>query len=333
MITPKIVFDDGLGPVRTNLFTRSQDLTDASWTKPANFSVTGDTTIAPDGTVTMDTVTDNEAAASSSVAKNIGIPNDSATYTFSFFIKPGTGAVTAIKVALTNGATPVNAWLAINPTTGQFSKFNLGTAPAAVQVTALANGCWRFAWQITNNSSGNNSMGISIRPAAAAALAGNGLSFTTNEDITLLGTNIVWGFQVEVGSVATDYIPTVAAAATSTQTTLIPTYPPMDKLGADELNSIRHDSITTSGVKQSIAERTETFINLNFKWVPASDIPVWQQFMTWALAGGIFTYYPDNTVPQFPVAKQYTLEDDNWQPKRVAVGHYSFQLRGRLWVP
>jgi sulfur carrier protein ThiS len=160
------------GGTRTNLVTRSSDFANAAWTKPANFSVTADTTVAPDGTMTADTLTDNETVASSSIAKNIAVPNDSATYTISFFVKAGTGGVTMVKLALTNGTVPVNAWVALDPATGNFSKSSLGVAPASVQVTPLSNGCFRFAWQITNNSTGNNNIWVERKAGRCSGTCG-----------------------------------------------------------------------------------------------------------------------------------------------------------------
>jgi hypothetical protein len=112
--------------------------------------------------------------------------------------------------------------------------------------------------------------------------------------------------------------------------TLIPTYPPVQKPGADELVANRHDSITTTGVKQSINDRTDVFVNLNFAFVPTADLAAWKLFITWAIAGGKFTYYPDNTLG---TNADYTLENDTWVAKRVMFSMYSFTLRLRLWVP
>jgi hypothetical protein len=305
MITPKIVFDDGLGPVRTNMCFFSEVMDNAAWGKQAGGVgiapiVTANFALSPRGDLTAERVQFNKGGGVtlsdlSLLNSNFFTSVNALSYANSIWLKSNTAGNFLVQLTFNGNAGVGGGVVTVTPAWQRFSLINIGDG--ATKDIRL------------------------------------GLRGTTGSDDT--ADILVWGGQVEPGSTAvTDYIVVPGAvAATSTQTTLIPTYPPMDKLGADELNSIRHDSITTSGVKQSIAERTETFINLNFKWVPASDIPVWQQFMTWALAGGIFTYYPDNTVPQFPVAKQYTLEDDNWQPKRVAVGHYSFQLRGRLWVP
>ena len=113
-------------------------------------------------------------------------------------------------------------------------------------------------------------------------------------------------------------------------TELIPTYPPVGKTGAAELEAQRHDSITTTGVKQSITDRTDQFLSLDFKWVPSGDMAQWTRFMNWAIAGGVFTYYPN--MDDVATFADYTLEDDRWVPKRVAFMTYGFSLRIRKWV-
>jgi len=112
--------------------------------------------------------------------------------------------------------------------------------------------------------------------------------------------------------------------------TLTPTYPPTGKPLASEMEATRHDSITSSGIKQSIVERIDNFVTLNFPFVPLADIAAWTAFMQWALAGGVFTYTPDSTVPA--VNAQYTLEDTSWNPKRATIGHATFSFRMRQYV-
>lgn len=109
-----------------------------------------------------------------------------------------------------------------------------------------------------------------------------------------------------------------------------PTYPPMGKQPLDCLSATRHDSITSSGIKQSVLERIDDVMTLTFSWVPQSDLASWKAFMLYALAGGVFAYRPnaaDNTV-----WGDYTLDSQDWTPKRVALFTFSFELQCRLWV-
>jgi hypothetical protein len=110
----------------------------------------------------------------------------------------------------------------------------------------------------------------------------------------------------------------------------IPTYPPTKKTPYAPLEATRHDSITSSGIKQSVWERTDTFVVLQFETVPESDLPEWQQLFAWILEGNQFTYYPsslDETTFQ-----QYTIEDMSWTPTWKSFQTYAFTMKMRLVV-
>src|ERR1700688_2858635 len=87
----------------------------------------------------------------------------------------------------------------------------------------------------------------------------------------------------------------------------VPTYPPTDKepgvpaqdFQGGELQAQRHDSTASIGYQQMVTERIDTFLNLDFPFVPASDIASWVSFINFALAGGIFNYYLDHTTGDF----------------------------------
>ena len=109
-----------------------------------------------------------------------------------------------------------------------------------------------------------------------------------------------------------------------------PTLPPIGKQPLDCLASTRHDSITSSGIKQSVSERIDDVMTLTFPMVPLSDLAAWKSFMIYALAGNIFAYRPNAAVNT--TWYDYTLDSQDWNPKFVAPGYYSFELQCRLWV-
>lgn len=76
-----------------------------------------------------------------------------------------------------------------------------------------------------------------------------------------------------------------------------PTYPakgkqPITSLG---MSAERHDSITTSGLQQSITERVDRVFDLEFQMVPQGDLVDWDAFLAWAILGNQFEYAPDST--------------------------------------
>jgi len=109
-----------------------------------------------------------------------------------------------------------------------------------------------------------------------------------------------------------------------------PTYPPTGKQPLDALAAIRHDSITSSGIKQSVLERLDDVMTLTFPVVPQSDLAAWKAFMTWALAGGVFAYRPNAAVNT--VWGEYTTDSLDWNPKFVSPGIFAFEFQCRLWV-
>lgn len=104
------------------------------------------------------------------------------------------------------------------------------------------------------------------------------------------------------------------------------TYPPIQKSGAPDLTAVRNDSISISGLKQTMSERVDEFLPLQMEFVPLADLPAWQDFMHFALAGGLFNYFPDHLLTHFTT---YTLEDSSWTPKRNCFGISKFTIRMR----
>ena len=105
---------------------------------------------------------------------------------------------------------------------------------------------------------------------------------------------------------------------------------PPSKVPAYSSQAVRHDNVASSGVRESVLERIDNFLDLDLDWVGiGSDVQAWAQFMSYALQGGTFAYYPDRSQSAFT---NYWLEDTNWTAAYKAAGLYSFHLRFRLVV-
>jgi hypothetical protein len=105
---------------------------------------------------------------------------------------------------------------------------------------------------------------------------------------------------------------------------------PPTKVPAYTSQALRHDNVASSGVRESILERIDNFLDLDMEWVAiGSDVQAWQQFMSYALQGGAFAYYPDSSQSAFT---NYWLEDTNWTAGYKAPGQYSFHLKFRQVV-
>lgn len=108
--------------------------------------------------------------------------------------------------------------------------------------------------------------------------------------------------------------------------TFIPTYPNMQKPYIDDFEPIRHDSITSSGIRQSMVERVDRIKHVNFEFVPWSELPSWEAFLSYAVQGGDFSYFPDSIATAF---QTWQLVDDKVSPTFVCIGFskISFSLR------
>jgi hypothetical protein len=94
--------------------------------------------------------------------------------------------------------------------------------------------------------------------------------------------------------------------------------------------AVRHDNVASSGVRESIVERLDSYLDLELEWVGiGSDVQAWAQFMAYALQGGAFAYYPDSSQAAFT---NYWLEDTNWIATYKGPGQYTFHVKFRQVV-
>ena len=114
----------------------------------------------------------------------------------------------------------------------------------------------------------------------------------------------------------------------SGQVTFQPTYAPRN-LPALSPVATRHDNIASSGLKESILERIDQFLELDFKHVPSSDVTAWKNFLNYALAGGAFQFYLDASSANYI---NYTLDSTDGALAYVSLGLYSLKLKLRQVV-
>lgn len=190
-------------PQRTNLLLQSDSFANSSWT--GNSIVTSNTNIAPDGSLTADTLSDTSTTSYHTKNQTITVTANS-TVTTSIFIKKTTGVINSypcISLVFFGVSTKV-ARLIVDTTLGSFN-VSPDNNLSVIGKIASYNGYWRV--EMTTTDSGNNtSCQFTIYPSIST----NGSTIT----MSAVGNIVCWGAQLELGSNATSYIPTTTTAVT-----------------------------------------------------------------------------------------------------------------------
>lgn len=175
---------------RTNLLTYSSDFSDAVWTK-TNSTITTAANVAPDGTLTASKMISNPSNNYHYGSRVIAV-STSTTYTYSIYAKAG----------------EYNTGFINFPNDSALSTFNLATGTVmssasgvSTSIQSVGNGWYRLICTYTTG--------------AAETTTGAWFGLKTS---SFLGDGYsgiyIWGAQLEAGSFATSYIPTVASTVT-----------------------------------------------------------------------------------------------------------------------
>ena len=174
-------------PQSRNLLTFTQEFDNAAWTA-VRASVTANSTAAPDGTNTADTlVEDTTASNSHRLQRIVNIPGSSIVT--SVFLKAAGRNWAYVRVD--DGATVRFAYF--NLATGAIGTVSAGFSAS---ITSVGNGWYRCA---------------AVLASPSATATGNvvfGSATADNSDVytgTGIASLFIWGAQLELGSTATDY--------------------------------------------------------------------------------------------------------------------------------
>lgn len=180
---------------------------------PARVTVSANSTTAPDGTTTADTITETTTNSTHRVLQShtyaISIAN--APFTFSIYMKPKSGSpYGAIVLTDVDGNDQMGAMFDL--TTGAVSStIRLGDAGVVSATSvALADGWYRLIIKgvVSTNPGASNPNQVFM----FVGMSSDGATITYTGDT---GRAVyVWGAQLETGTAASEYIPTTTASVT-----------------------------------------------------------------------------------------------------------------------
>jgi hypothetical protein len=189
-------FVDSAGTLQTavtNLLLRSEEFDNASWTvNPGSKNVTANTTAAPNGTLTADTVTANGISAAHFVDQTATLT--AISYVYTVYAKAGTNNFIQLRASAALGSRHAN----FDVSTGATGTSGNITSSS---IEFVGDGWYRCSMVFTSTAATGTLAIILVTSNSASSAEVNSLSTSV----------IIWGAQLEQASTVGEYIPTTSA--------------------------------------------------------------------------------------------------------------------------
>lgn len=186
-----------------------------------------------------------------------------------------------------------------------------------------------------------NGFAVSSISKAAAAVVTVPIAPSSGTSVTIIGATGTGWSAVNTTTTATNLTPTTFSipinstgfgtlGGTVTVTYTLPFTRQPRLVPAYNYEAIRHDNLASSGVRETVFERNDTFLEFKMEWLAVgTDADNWNVFSQAALMGVPFYYYPNSAVNSSIL---YLLEDTTAKPRYKATGVYEFDTKFRLRV-
>jgi len=191
---------------RTNLLTYSEQFDNGAWS-PVDATISANVTLAPSGTVAADAMVESATNNVHTIFQSPAI-SASTTYTWTVYAKRGVGSRNLYLQANFNSGTLGAGFAWFDLASGVAAAPATLTAPftgVSSSMTPVGNGWYRCSFTFTTNAGNTSVTCYTAIYNSGRVYAGDGTS-----------SIYIYGAQLEAGSFATSYIPTVASQVTRT---------------------------------------------------------------------------------------------------------------------
>jgi hypothetical protein len=226
-----------LEPQTTNLTLYSEDFSKASWAKEQGATISLNTELSPTGSLNASYLNAPDGVNIYPRITYTFSSTASQTYTLSIFVKKYN--INYIRMISTGAtASTLEAWYNV-------ANGTLGTsgAPSKAKIEDYGNEWYRLSLIVNATLTASATFRIQLSKGDGNVI----------NNFNLSEKNIIWGAQVELGSIATSYIPTLASTVTRVADVITIPIPIGTTSIIETINEVDQTPITTFGATHTVS--------------------------------------------------------------------------------